>query len=57
MGFKDRRILNIAYIVLLLAGLLIPYLELVAFGLALASEVIHRREFFQKVIYYGVPGV
>ncbi|QKR00099.1 4Fe-4S dicluster domain-containing protein [Metallosphaera tengchongensis] len=57
MGFKDRRTLNLVYLPLLALSLLVPYLSIASVIVALISEIIHRREFFQKVIYYGVPSV
>lgn len=57
MGFKDKRLLNLLYLALLVVGAFFIPLTLLASVIALISEVIHRREFYQKVIYYGVPTV
>ncbi|MEM4077119.1 MAG: 4Fe-4S ferredoxin, partial [Metallosphaera sp.] len=57
MGFKDKRLLNLLYLALLVVGAFFIPLTLLASVIALISEVIHRREFYQKVVYYGVPTV
>ncbi|MCG3108969.1 putative dimethyl sulfoxide reductase iron-sulfur subunit B [Metallosphaera sp. J1] len=57
MGFRDNRILNMPYLVLDFATFFFPPFGLVATVIAMLSEILHRREFFQKVVYYGVPSV
>ncbi|ABP94482.1 MULTISPECIES: 4Fe-4S dicluster domain-containing protein [Metallosphaera] len=57
MGFKDRRILNLPYLVLEIATFFVPLAGVVTAVVSILSEIIHRREFFQKVVYYGVPTV
>ncbi|MCH1771066.1 MULTISPECIES: 4Fe-4S dicluster domain-containing protein [Metallosphaera] len=57
MGFKDKRILNLPYLVLEIATFFVPLAGVVTAVVSILSEIIHRREFFQKVVYYGVPTV
>ena len=51
----ERTMFNLPYIVILAVSFIFPPLSIVAFALAVYSEVNHRREFFKKVIYYGIP--
>ncbi|WP_409366364.1 4Fe-4S dicluster domain-containing protein [Metallosphaera sp. D4-4] len=57
MGFKDKRILNLPYLVLEITTFFVPLLGVLTAVVAILSEIIHRWEFFQKVVYYGVPTV
>ncbi|BDC17605.1 4Fe-4S ferredoxin [Acidianus sp. HS-5] len=51
----ERTLFNIPYIVLIVLSFVFAPLSIIAFVLAIYSEVNHRVEFFKKVIYYGIP--
>ncbi|NON62408.1 4Fe-4S dicluster domain-containing protein [Acidianus sp. RZ1] len=51
------RYLNFIYIVGLLISLVFPDMAILAFIIALSSEVLSRNSFFKNIVYYGIPNV
>ena len=51
----ERTVYNIPYVAILAISLLFAPLSVIASAIAVYSEVNYRREFFKKVIYYGIP--
>ncbi|TRM98625.1 4Fe-4S ferredoxin, partial [Sulfolobus sp. F1] len=54
---KIRGSLNVFSLVLSLLSFIIPAIIVIVEILNIVSEVVNRREFYQKVIYYGLPKV
>lgn len=52
---KMRIILNSVFLITLISSILLPLISILASALAVSSEVIERKEFFEKILYYGLP--
>jgi len=56
-GLKTRIVINTISIILSLIALFIPQIIFGSEILNIVSETMNRREFYEKVIYYGLPKV
>ncbi|AKA72961.2 4Fe-4S dicluster domain-containing protein [Saccharolobus solfataricus] len=52
-----RMSLNVASIVISLISIVFPEIIIITEIINIVSEVTHRREFYEKVVYYGLPKV
>ncbi|BFH72314.1 dimethyl sulfoxide reductase anchor subunit [Sulfurisphaera javensis] len=52
---RTQKILHIPYLLLLLISIFIPLTSILASVTGISSEIIARRNFFEKIKYYGLP--
>ncbi|BFI76708.1 DmsC/YnfH family molybdoenzyme membrane anchor subunit [Sulfurisphaera ohwakuensis] len=56
IGFaRKEKILHIPYLILLIISIFIPLISILASLVGISSEIIARRNFFEKITYYGLP--
>jgi len=54
ISYKNK-ILHIPYIILLIISIFVPFISIVSSAIGIISEIINRREFFEKIKYFGLP--
>lgn len=53
--YHKVKYLHIPYIILLIISIQVPFISIISTALGVTSEIIDRRNFFEKITYYGLP--